>query len=284
MLKKSLIVLVVLGAGAVFFLVTVLLLIPSDLIMAAVRERLQAGPGLILTEQSAERVFPFGIRARGLLLSTSDRGGEGLLYLDTLSARLSLLSILSGGVKAEIDATVASGSLKGYVLLKINRTEVYIEVEDIDFDAVPAFLNAGFEGGGSFDGRLELTLPPSTCPEGTLRAKGFGMDSAALRVMGFRLPFGRITDAGLRAELKDCRARIRDFWIDGSNMSARVGGLVSLGKPLQQSRLDLEIEVIPREGGGEEAGLLLLLRPYRRSANYYSIKVRGTLGSPVLGP
>ncbi len=284
MLKRFLLVFVVLGAGAVLFSTTVLLLIPSELIMGSVKQRLQAGPGLILTEQSAERVFPFGIKARGLLLSTSDRGGKDLLYLDTLSARLSLLSILSGGVKAEFNATTARGSLKGYVLLKINRTEVDIEVKDIDLDVVPAFLNAGLEGGGSFDGRLELTFPSSTCPEGTLRAKGFGMDPDALGIMGFRLPFGRITDAGLRAELKDCRASIRALWIDGSNMSARVSGLVTLVKPVQQSRLALDIEVIPRKGAAEKPGLLLLLGPYRRSANYYSMKVSGTLGSPVLGP
>ncbi len=284
MVKRFFLVLGVLGAGAVFFFITVLLLIPSDLIMGSVKQRLQAGPGLILTEESAERIFPFGIKARGLLLSTGGRGGKGLLYLDTLTARLSLLSVLSGGLKVELNATIARGSLKGYVILKINRTEVDIEVEGIDFEAVPAFLNAGLEGGGSFDGRLELTLPPSGCPEGTLRAKGVGLDEDALRVMGFRLPFGRVTDAGLRAELKDCRARIRALWIDGSNMSARVGGLVSLVKPVEQSRLDLEIEVIPRKGAAEKPGLLLLLSPYRRSANYYSMKVRGTLGSPLLGP
>ncbi len=281
MLKKFLLVSGVLVAGAVLFSITVLLLVPAELIMAPLKQRLEAGPGLILTEQSAERVFPFGIKASGLLLSA---GGKGILYLDTITVRLSPLSILSGGVKAELNATVARGSLKGYVLFKRNRTQVEMEAEDIDFDAVPAFKNAGLEGGGSFDGRLELTLPRSTCPKGTLRAKGFGMDPDALGVMGFRLPFGTIADAGLRAELEDCGVTLRALWIDGSNMSARVGGLVSLAKPVEQSRLDLEIEVIPRKGAAEMPGLLLLLGPYRRSANYYSMKVSGTLGSPVLGP
>jgi hypothetical protein len=102
--------------------------------------------------------------------------------------------------------------------------------------------------------------------------------------MGLSLPFGTIADAGLKAELKDCQAMIRALWIDGSGMSARVGGLVSLAKSVQRSKLDLEIEVIPRRGAAQKADLMLLLSPYQRSANYYSMKVRGTLGAPVLGP
>ena len=282
MLNRLFLVLGVLGAGAVFFFITVLLLIPSDLIMGPVKQRLQAGPGLILTEESAQRVFPFGIRAEGLLVSKKE-GGD-VLYLDTLTVSFAPMGLLTGGLMARIDATIARGRVKGAVLVKINRTEIDLDIDDVDFGAVPAIVNAGLKGSGSVSGKALVTLKPNGCPEATINLKGVGLDGNDLNFKGFSLPFGRIADSGLKARVLRCRAKINTLWIDGSGMSARVGGLISLAEPLRQSLLDLDIEIVPRGPVTEDALLSLLLSPYQRSANYYSMKVRGTLGSPVLGP
>ncbi len=65
-------------------------------------------------------------------------------------------------------------------------------------------------------------------------------------------------------------------------MSARVGGFIDLAEPVRRSLVDLDVEIVPRGPAAEDA--LLLLNRYRRSANHYSIKVGGTLGSPSVKP
>ncbi len=281
-MRRLLTALTLLAAGAVLFGLTAAILIPSDMIMGFVKERLKAGPGLILTEEASERVLPFGIRANGLLVSKEE--GESVLYLDTLTVTFAPLGLLTGGLMARIDATIARGRVKGTVLVKIDRTEIDLDIDGVGFGAVPAIVNAGLKGSGSVNGRALVTLPPGGCPEATIDLKGDGLDGDDLSFKGFSLPFGRITDAGLKARILDCRAKIDTLWIDGSGMSARVGGLISLTEPVRQSVLDLDIEIVPRGPATEDPILSLLLKKYRRSANYYSIKVGGTLGSPTVRP
>ena len=278
-MKKFLMTLALLGAGLILFSLTAILLIPADMIMSSVKERLQAGPGFILTEESSERLLPFGIRADGLLVS--NRAADAL-YLDTVTVKFAPLGLLSGGLKALIEATIADGSIKGYALLKRGFSEIELEADGVDLDAVPAIVRAGFKGPGSVSGRASVKLPAAGCPEATINLKGIGLDGENLSIKGFSLPFGRITDAGLKARALECRAEILNLWVDGSGMSARVSGVISLTEPVEQSVVDLHIEIVPR--GPEDPMLSLLLKGYRRSANYYSIKVGGTLGSPIVRP
>jgi type II secretion system protein N len=281
-MKKPLTALMLLAAGAILFLLTATILIPSDMIMDFVKERLKTGPGLILTEEASERVLPFGIRANGLLLSKGE--GGSLLYLDTITVSFAPLGLLTGGLMARIDATIARGRVEGTILLKTNRTEIDLNISGVGFGAIPAIVNAGLKGSGSLNGRALLTLPPDSCPEATINLKGAGLDGDDLNFKGFSLPFGRITDSGLKARVLDCQAKIDTLWIDGSGMSARIGGLISLAEPMRQSVVDLDIEIVQRGPATEDALLPLLLKRYRKSANSYSIKVGGTLGSPIVRP
>ena len=281
-MKRLLTALMLLAAGAVLFLLTAAILIPPDMVMGFVKERLKTGPGLILTEESSERVLPFGIRADGLLVSKE--GGGDVLYLDTLTVTFAPLALLTGGLMARIDGTINGGGVKGAVMAKINRTEIDLDIDGVDLSAVPAIADAGLKGSGSLDGRASIILPPGGCPEATINLKGVGLDGGDLSFKGFSLPFGRITDAGLKARMLGCRARIDTLWIDGSGMSARLSGLISLTAPVRHSAVDLDIELIPRGPATEDPILLLLLKEYRRSANHYSVKVGGTLGSPVVRP
>jgi hypothetical protein len=63
-----------------------------------------------------------------------------------------------------------------------------------------------------------------------------------------------------------------------------LSGLIKLAEPLSRSALDLDIEIVPKGAATEDPMLSLLLKQYRRSANHYSIKVGGTLGSPAIRP
>ncbi len=281
-MRRLLTALILLAAGAVLFLLTASILIPPNMIMGFVKERLRTGQGLVLTEEASERVLPFGIRADGLLVSVGE--GGGILYLDTITVSFAPLALLTGGLMARIDATVSGGEVKGTVLVKANRTEIDLDIDGVELTTIPAIANAGLKGSGSLSGKVLVTLPSGGCPEAAINLKGLNLDGDDMSFKGFSLPFGKISDAGLKAEIKGCRARINTLWIDGSGMSARLSGLIDLKEPVRHSQLDLNIEIVPRGPAIEDPILSLLFKEYRRSANHYSIKVGGTLGSPAVRP
>jgi len=77
--------------------------------------------------------------------------------------------------------------------------------------------------------------------------------------------------------------RIDGLWIESSDLSARIKGGIKMASPVSASQVDMTIELVPYEGLLGKQYLLSLLSPYKRSANYYSIPVKGTLGSLTAG-
>ncbi len=278
-MKKLLMTLVLLAAGLILFSLTAILLIPSDMLMSSVKERLKTRHSIILTEESSRRVLPFGIRVEGL--TVSNRAGNAL-YLDAITARFVPLALLSGGLMVNFDATVAGGAIRGYVLLKNGAAEISAVADAIELDAIEAISDAGFKGPGALSGTASAKFPATGCPEATLNLKALGLDGENLKFKGIGLPFGEIKDAGLKAKVNECRAEILNLWIDGAGLSARVSGPIKLKQPLSHSVIDLHIEMVPR--GTEDPILSLLFNHYRKSANYYSIKVKGTLEKPTVRP
>jgi type II secretion system protein N len=207
-----------------------------------------------------------------------------LLYIDTLTVGFAPMGLLTGGLMARIDAAVGGGRITGTVLVKTGRTEMDLKIDGVGLNSIPAIAGTGFKISGSLGGKARVTLKPDGCPEAVINLKGTGLDVYDLKIKGFSLPFGKIKDAGLKARVLDCRARIEALWIDGNSMSARIGGLISLTEPLRRSPLDLDVDIVARGQAAGDAGLPLLLNNYRRSANHYSIKIGGTLAEPSVRP
>ena len=280
-MKKFLMTLALLGAGLILFSLTAILLIPSDMLLGSLKESLRTSHGIILTEESSKRLLPFGIRAAGL--TVSNKLGD-TLYFDTITVKFAPLGLLSGALTANFDATLAGGSINGHILFRRGAIKIEAAVDAINLGAIKAIASAGFKGPGSLSGTASARLPKTGCPEASVDLKALGLDAEKLNFKGLSLPFGEIKDAGLKAKLKECRAEVTNLWIDGLGLSARISGMVSLKEPIRRSVVDLHVEMVPRGAAAEDQTLSILFNHYRKSANYYSIKIRGTLASPNVKP
>ena len=106
---------------------------------------------------------------------------------------------------------------------------------------------------------------------------------AELSFRGMPLPIGSVDEAGLSAEFFNCGVRLDGLWIESKDLSARLKGNIKLAAPVSASPVDMTLELVPNEGLLRKEYLLSLLSPYKRSANYYSIPVKGTLGGLSAG-
>ena len=73
------------------------------------------------------------------------------------------------------------------------------------------------------------------------------------------------------------------MWVDGNELSAKLAGVLVPMAPIATSRLDMALEITPKGDIAEKQWLLSFIGPYRRSANYYYMTIRGTLARPVIG-
>jgi type II secretion system protein N len=280
--------LVVIVSGAILFSLTILILFPADLIEGALQNSVAEKTGLTVRTASFERVFPFGVEARGVRVARpgAPPGGSGpvpeVVFIDRLTVRLKPLSVLTGSIRSRISGSIMDGTFGGIITLKRAGVRADVEFDGIALERIPALRSAGVGIKGSIRGRVGVGIGPSGCPEGTIEAKGLDLESGGLKVLGVPLPFGRINDTGLELELQEagCVARLKGLWIEGSGMTARLSGEIRLTGPLGGSPIDLLLEIIPKGEKATEVENLFFLAPYKRSANYYSIHVKGTVGRP----
>ena len=134
---------------------------------------------------------------------------------------------------------------------------------------------------GSFKADLSLANLYDRCPTGVLTARGVESTTHGVTIMGFPSPLGDIDDVGLKTSLKDCTAQIETLWLESRNLTARLKGRIALAAPLRRSRIEMLLEVIPKEELLENRLLTALMMRYRKSANYYSVPIRGTLERPL---
>jgi type II secretion system protein N len=286
--------LVVIVSGAILFSLTILIFFPADLIEGVLQNSVAENTGLTVRTAYFERVFPFGVEARGVRVAGAGAppgappGASGpipaVVFMDRLTVRLKPLSVLTGSIRSRISGSIMDGAFNGIITLKRGGGRADVEFDGIAIERIPALKSAGVGIKGSVRGRIGVSVGPSGCAEGTIKAKGLDLEGGGLRVLGFPLPFGEINDAGIELELTEdahgCVARLKGLWIEGSGMTARLSGEIRLVSPLGGSPIDLVLEVIPKGEKATEVEDLFFLAPYKRSANYYSINVKGTVGMP----
>ena len=101
------------------------------------------------------------------------------------------------------------------------------------------------------------------------------LNISRVAVMGMELPMGRVLDAGLDVDIRDCTGFVRGLWAEGEDLSIRLKGKVSLHE--RPFEADLRLEVVTEKDLSPVDPLFILLSAYRRSSNYYSIPIKGSL-------
>jgi type II secretion system protein N len=283
MLKRLVIICILFAAGSVFFIAIVLALFPAGPIADFIVEKAEAESGIRLRYDSFERVFPFGIEARGIEVV---RPGERVdVKIEKLRLRLKPALLLRGRVALFLDADILGGSIDGTVTFGPGGVSSDIWLRSLRPELLS--LSREFAVGipFAFSGSAALKASYSGCVEGvvTVDSDKAGIDagSGTVSALGFGLDFGTGAAAGLRATLKECRAEVKGLWIEGPDLVARLVGQVHLD-PWQggRNRLKLFAEVNDLTLKGSNRLLLSFLKRYELRQGYYAIDITGTVARP----
>ena len=278
-LKKLVISVLIVEAVAVVFIFALFHLIPASLYERLLAEELAQRTGLRFQSASFDTAFPLAFAMEGLKLY--DNAGNELVRLENLRAGLNPLGYL-GGLKISIDAKASGGQIDGVARVGFFRSSFEMEARAIGFKAIPALERAGMKIDGTFDAMLVMKKDDG-CPKGSLKVQGVEFKDAEFSFRGLPLPIDDIDEAGLSAEFVNCGVRLDGLWMEGKDLSARIKGEIKMVSPFSSSPVDLTLELVPNEGLLKKEFLLSLLQQYRKSANYYSIPLKGTLGGIEAG-
>lgn len=248
---------------------------PLDLMVAHLNSYLKRNQGVFISGGTFKRVFPFGIEVEGLEVRELAKN-RPVLKADRLAAYISPASLLRG--EALLEGDIGGGEIKGTA--GIMGSALNIRIKEVDLSFLPGIADAGIGIKGRFMGDLKLDFPVRQCPSGTLRLTSEALDKG-VKFMGLPLP-GDMESAGLDMEMTGCKMNLERLWLEGKSLSARLQGEIKISNPVAVSPINLTIEIIPK-GDQKENFLLSSLDRYRKSANFYSIPVAGSLASPRFG-
>lgn len=269
-------------AGMVLFLLTLVAFFPAKPVEAWIRDTLKSNGGIVLADGRFYRIPPFGLGVEGLSLLLDDRGRR--FDMDRADVFFKPFGILSGELRFGIEARLGDGEIVGETALGLGRMSIDTTIRHMDIEVFPFPEGSGIDGTIYMDGRIDIDHD-GRCASGTVEMEDNALNARGIRWKGLRLPTGTIEDIGMMIELYGCKASVKGFWIKAENLSARIKGEIGLERvPLEKNPIALTIEIITKD---RDPAMDLLMRSllarYRRSANYYTIPVSGTLEMPVIG-
>ncbi|MBI2399943.1 MAG: type II secretion system protein GspN [Deltaproteobacteria bacterium] len=278
-IKKLAVASVLTVAGLIIFSLTLFHLIPAHLYESWLSETIRDRSGFRVESASFATAFPLAFRFEGL--KVFDAAGKEMLRMDSLKAGLNPIGLFSG-LRIDLEGEASGGQVSGTARTGLFGSSFDMDVKGVGFDALSLLSSAGIKFDGAFDAVLAVKLEKG-CPRGSLKAQGVEFREAELSFRGMPLPIGSVDEAGLSAEFFNCGVRLDGLWIESKDLSARLKGNIKLAAPVSASPVDMTLELVPNEGLLRKEYLLSLLSTYKRSANYYSIPVKGTLGGLSAG-
>lgn len=283
MLKRLAIIFILFAVGSVFFIAIVLAFFPAGVIADFIVEKAESESGISLRFDSFERVFPFGVEARGVL---AVKPGERVdVKIDRLRLRLKPTQLLRGRVVLLLDADILDGSIDGRVAFDPKGASLDLLLRSLRPELLSLSREFALRIPFAFSGSVALKAPYNGCVRGVVKMDSdkadFGAGLGVLSVFGFGLDFGADAAAGLRATLTECRAEVKGAWIEGADLVARLTGQVHLDpRRGEWNRLKLFAEVNDLTLKGSNRLLLSFLRGYELREGYYAIDITGTVARP----
>lgn len=262
---------------AVFYMV------PLNALESSIVAAFSQDIGIAASLTGFERVFPFGLRAKDIVLKDAS-SGRPLLYIDGAWVGLNPLSIFSGGIGADFKASLNGGLVSGSVLTRLSGRSIDLKMESVPLLSIPAFERLKITADVPFDGVLSIILREKGCASGEVRLAGKAVSGAEVRLGGFPLPVGDIDSAGLEAvslgaqTTDDCLLELKGLWVKGSEIEAMMRGTLTVKDTVEASLADFILEVRPKGLLLKKEYMLSYLKAYRTGKGIYRVPVKGRLG------
>ena len=256
------------AAGAALAIVIAFYLVPDKAYEGYIKNILNEKTLFRVEVLGLRKTLPFSFRASSIRLFRKD--GALVAEMDNLNLR----PALSLPLGLAYSGTIGGGQVDGRAAFWPS-TELLVKADGVAGGSLPFISTSGLVDGGIFFANARISNFKG-CPEGEIEASSEG-----LRLKGRLDPLLIFRDGvsvALIIALKDCTANIRSLSVEGKDLSARAYGDARFMDG--QSELDLAIELTTR--GALSETMALILKDYKKSANYFTMRVKGPVSSPAL--
>jgi type II secretion system protein N len=262
-------------AVILLFLLFSYLLFPTASIDTGINQLLSR-QGLTLSPPVLKTVLP-GLVWDNLLLSSND---GPLLQCERFRVRMLLLPILAGRIAMTGGMTIGSGRLD--VRYALNGTDALkLDADGVSLAEIPFFRTVlGAKAAGNLWSTGELKRGAQGL-HGDLKVEVKNLEFSGVKLGVFPLPDA----AGLKTQglvrVRDGKARLESFTLEGAGIYMRLSGDLPAGSDAASAPLNMSLEIMPKADFLEKQKLVfMLLAKFMTSPGVYTVPIRGTLLKP----
>lgn len=268
---------VLVAAGLVLFLSFCYLLFPTGRVDSVLDQALSQ-QGLTLTPAVHKTLLP-GLAWDDMLLS-SEQGP--LLRCRRLQVRALLLPLFVGRAVLSGEATIGKGQLDINYALN-GKDAVDIDSEGISLADIPFIKSVmGAQAGGNvwLHGRLQRGPKGLS---GNLKLEVKQLEFSGVRLGAFPLPDAANLKTQGMVRVRDGKARLESFTIEGDGIYMRLSGDIPSDANAAVTPLNMSLEIMPKPDFLEKQKLVfMLLAKFMASPGVYKVPIRGTLLKPQI--
>ena len=278
-IKRLFIAAGILFIAVLFFLITFFFAFPNSLIESWLESELNERTGLVFSIEGFQKKIPLSFEMKKVKVIYA--GDENpIFYINNIHVRLLPSSLFLGNIRINVYGDVGDGHISEDVIIKIGGITLNTVAENIGLKDIP-YLNSIGLYSGVVNGHGQTFISQGKCIGGFIKADGKDIDISRLRIQGVIMPFEVIEKMGVTAKMEECKLKLNGLWVEGKELSARLQGIVNVSSPFKNSPIDLTLEITPKPQLIKNDTILFLIKDYRKSINYYSIPMKGTIGNPV---
>lgn len=210
---------------------------------------------------------------------------DRILQATRAAVRLRLLPLLRGRIGTAVDAELYGGTLAGTVTKDGDAIVLDLLAKDLDLAQYPLegpTFQADMQGLLRIKAetlRLDQADPKNS--RGVLRFEATDLKLSNASVMGLTLGEATFTEAILRFDVSDGKARVKKGSFVSDLVQVQIDGDINLAVPMGRSRLRLDLSVRLSEELDTLAGLVPNLKSARDSDGLYHMTCTGTLDRPM---
>lgn len=277
--------------GLAICLIVVYLTFPYDLLQRRLVSQFLPAEYRLTVDRSGP-TFPPGVVLRGIRLFADGQGLEvPVVQAEAFRVQPTLLSLLLGTVKTQLNGNLYRGQLQGQVLSPAADDDTHWQIQgkfaDLQLEHHPLLRKEkGAFVRGQLAGDLNLTLDAvGKLTQGVLDLQLQSVVLVAGQHPG--LPLQRdISCTTLQSQLKmtATQTQITSLTCKGDDLLIQARGAVNWRKPMQNSSLNLHVQIRSETAYKQELGLIAALvgrRLDRRGT--LSFRIRGMIRQPKFG-
>ena len=277
--------------GLAVCLVVVYLTFPYDQLQRRLASQFLPAEYRITVDRSGP-AFPPGVVLHGLRLFAEDQRLQvPLVQAETLRVQPTLLSLLLGTVKTQLNGNLYNGKLQGQVLSPAANDDTHWQIQgkfaDLQLEQYPLLRHEkGAFVRGQLAGDLNFTLDAA----GNLAQGDLDLQLQSVVLVAGQhpaLPLQRdISCATLQSQFKmtATQTQITSLTCKGDDLLIQARGAVNWRKPIQNSNLNLHVQIRSETAYQQELALIAALvgrRLDRRGT--LSFRIRGMIRQPQFG-